>query len=249
MGWQLVDAIFDTELTPTQKLVLMAVCRRGPKDGTEQFASVRTLMGWTGYSEPTIRRALRQLRHLGYLVADGQTEGGSRPTTYRVEMTPTPITVIGVSERQGGAITLIGVYKEIESEENQDLNLNVLPSKPEWLRELIEDFEGPPVKVTVEKALEYQASKGLTDDRCAETVTGMMSKISWNEKAKHYELAKSGTGRATAYKNLWAVFRTWVARPQQALSNGYQSSGPLTSNDSNKYRLLAEQKAERERNR
>lgn len=242
MGFALQNAVLDSGLRPTWKLILVAMARWADDDGSNAFIGVAKVQKLTGFGQRAIKKNIHEMVEAGVLVVASGGGGRGNKTNYRIdlnsapetpyEMHPKPETVHDVPETVhdvpiNGAPNSTASLLTIE-------RLESTSTTPEWLRELLEDFEGPPVKVTVEKALEYQASKGLTDDRCAETVTGMMSKISWNEKAKHYELAKSGTGRATAYKNLWAVFRTWVARPQlaQASNNGYRPNASPARHDS-----------------
>jgi hypothetical protein len=71
VSYELVDATFAIGLPPTEKAVLLALCRHAHADGTGSYASVHTLAMEAGLGERTVKRALAALEARNYIVAEG----------------------------------------------------------------------------------------------------------------------------------------------------------------------------------
>src|SRR5262249_1134073 len=74
-----VDAVYGMKLTPVQKNVLIAISSRMRPDGTNLHQSVSALAEKTGFSQPTVSKALRELRAAGLLIATTLIAAGSAP--------------------------------------------------------------------------------------------------------------------------------------------------------------------------
>lgn len=73
--------VWQLTLTPTQKLVAIALADHCHDDGSEARPSQRTLMNKTGLSERTVRGTLQELVRLGVLSLD-RPAGQHRPNCY-----------------------------------------------------------------------------------------------------------------------------------------------------------------------
>jgi Helix-turn-helix domain len=72
-------AIFDDrDLTSSQRLVALAVCRHAGADGTRSHPGNDLLCKETGYSLNTVKSALKALRELGWIVQTYNGRGGNQ---------------------------------------------------------------------------------------------------------------------------------------------------------------------------
>jgi DNA-binding Lrp family transcriptional regulator len=85
VSYQLVDTVFYFGSSPTEKAVLLALCKHANRDGTNSFASVATIADETALSERTVQRALRALEKRkygeGYIMAVSGKKGGRKGLT------------------------------------------------------------------------------------------------------------------------------------------------------------------------
>jgi hypothetical protein len=75
------DAVWAMRLPPVQKFVLSVLCSRMRPDGTFLHQKVKTLVAKTGYTQPTVSKALGALRKAGLIVA-ATPVGNGHETTY-----------------------------------------------------------------------------------------------------------------------------------------------------------------------
>lgn len=68
MSVEVQNALWTLEMSPTQKLVLIALAKHAWDDGTHAFPSNGLLAAITGLNEKSVRRALVQLREWGLIV-------------------------------------------------------------------------------------------------------------------------------------------------------------------------------------
>jgi len=78
MSVKVMGAVFDLEISPNQKLVLLAYADHAHHDGTSVYPAAASIAKKTSYSIRSVRRIARELEGLGYLVDDGRGPHGTR---------------------------------------------------------------------------------------------------------------------------------------------------------------------------
>lgn len=82
MSVKIMGLVFDLELEPDEKLVLLAYADHASHDGGSIFPAVKTIAEKTGYSDRSVQRITHALQEKGLLVADGQ--GPHRTNRWRI---------------------------------------------------------------------------------------------------------------------------------------------------------------------
>ena len=69
--------VWDTDLKPTLRFVLLAYADHADHEGKSIFPSIKLVSNKTGFSERTIQSSTRELEQMGYLIPDGQGPMGT----------------------------------------------------------------------------------------------------------------------------------------------------------------------------
>jgi Helix-turn-helix domain len=102
-----MSAIFERDLPPTEKLVLLAMADHARDDGTGCYPSIATLSRKTSLSIRAVQKTMRGLEAAGYLISHGKSRGGRGVTTEytitldRGQRTLLPLSGRGRYERNG----------------------------------------------------------------------------------------------------------------------------------------------------
>lgn len=78
MSVKVMGAVFDLEIAPHQKLVLLAYADHAHHDGTSVFPAAALIAEKTSYSVRSVKRIARELEEDGYLIDDGRGPHGTR---------------------------------------------------------------------------------------------------------------------------------------------------------------------------
>lgn len=71
MSVKMMGAVWDTVMSPNEKLVLLAYADHADHKGNNIFPSIKLISSKTGYSERQVQRITKLLEQKGYLVTDG----------------------------------------------------------------------------------------------------------------------------------------------------------------------------------
>jgi DnaD/phage-associated family protein len=77
MSVKVMGLVWDLEMEPNEKLVLLAYADHASHDGTGIWPAVATIMKKTGYSERSVQAITRSLEEKGLLVEDGSGPKGT----------------------------------------------------------------------------------------------------------------------------------------------------------------------------
>lgn len=77
MSVKVMGIVWDSNLKPTDKFVLIAYADHASHDGTNVFPSIETIVKKTGFSERTVQGATRKLEEIGWLISDGKGKNGT----------------------------------------------------------------------------------------------------------------------------------------------------------------------------
>ncbi len=78
MSVKVMAQVWDSDLAPNHRLVLLAYADAAEHDGTKAFPGEERLAAMTGYSTPTIRRVTAELLKLGVLIQVKKGHPGQR---------------------------------------------------------------------------------------------------------------------------------------------------------------------------
>ncbi len=78
MSVKVMAQVWDSDLAPNHRLVLLAYADAAEHDGTKAFPGEERLAAMTGYSTPTIRRVTAELLDLGVLIQVKKGHRGQR---------------------------------------------------------------------------------------------------------------------------------------------------------------------------
>ena len=78
MSVKVMAQVWDSDLAPNHRLVLLAYADAAEHDGTKAFPGEERLAAMTGYSTPTVRRVTAELLKLGVLVQVKKGHRGQR---------------------------------------------------------------------------------------------------------------------------------------------------------------------------
>ena len=83
-----MGAVWEFNLPPVEKAVLLAMADHAQDDGTRCYPSVERIAAKTGFGERAIQGAIKELRKSGLLVLVGYERGGrSHATEYQIDVT------------------------------------------------------------------------------------------------------------------------------------------------------------------
>ena len=77
MSVKVMGLVWDLEINPNEKFVLLAYADHAAHDGTSIYPAVTTIAKKTGYSERSVQYITRDLEKAGYLVTDGEGVHGT----------------------------------------------------------------------------------------------------------------------------------------------------------------------------
>lgn len=80
-----MGAVFDLDIPPNLKLVLLAYADRAWHDGTNVFPSADWIAAKTSYSVRSVKRIARELEQAGLLIPDGRGPRGTRKWRIPIE--------------------------------------------------------------------------------------------------------------------------------------------------------------------
>jgi hypothetical protein len=86
---KLTSAAWTRAFTPSQQLVMQALCDHANDDGSRVFPGLRLIAGKTGYSERQAKRIIAELLKLGAIVLVTPATR-KRPNEYRVNLGAVP---------------------------------------------------------------------------------------------------------------------------------------------------------------
>jgi DNA-binding IclR family transcriptional regulator len=89
MSVKIMGLVFDSELSPNHKLVLLAYADHAKHDGTSIFPAIASIARKTSYSRRQVQRVTQELVEAGYLVADGHGPRGTNK--YRIPLEALPL--------------------------------------------------------------------------------------------------------------------------------------------------------------
>ena len=121
MSIQVMTQVWQSNLPPEQKYILLKLADYADDDGGHVYPSVATVARLTGVSERTVQRHLSAMREVGILEVTGQATQ-HRPTEYRIrgdKLTPladsgvTPVTARGDTGDVSG-VTPTSPYPSVE---------------------------------------------------------------------------------------------------------------------------------------
>jgi hypothetical protein len=98
-----MERVFDLSISPTEKLVLLAMADHASPDGSGCYPSVATLIKKTSLSRRCVQTAIRHMENVGFLVRVGQATGGRRLTTEYSISLDSAKKVIGKADRNSAA--------------------------------------------------------------------------------------------------------------------------------------------------
>jgi DNA-binding Lrp family transcriptional regulator len=84
MSVKIMGSVWDLDLPPKEKLLLMALADHASHDGSDVYPSLSRLAYKTQYSVRTVRRYMRKLEERGLLVKEEARPG--RTTVYRIDI-------------------------------------------------------------------------------------------------------------------------------------------------------------------
>src|SRR5690348_759995 len=106
MSGKLVDAIWELQLSRSEREVLQAMAGHANDDGTRVWPSVGLLVWKTDLSETQVHRVLRSLRARGLLVPVQYAQGGrGHATQYRIDLSAAPRKAPFTGPVKGATIT------------------------------------------------------------------------------------------------------------------------------------------------
>jgi hypothetical protein len=92
MSVKIMGAVWDMDLPPNEKLVLLALADHADHDGGNVFPSVPTVARKTGYSERQVQVIMRRLKDQGILVPVIVSKGGRKSSVYRIVLSGAVLT-------------------------------------------------------------------------------------------------------------------------------------------------------------
>jgi len=110
MSVKVMTAVFDSNLPPNEKFILLAYADHASDDGTRVYPAVDTIAKKTGYSKRTVQRITRQLEDAGFLIPDGKGKKGTNRWKIPLDMggvnlSPLPVAAVKSDiDDQGGDI-------------------------------------------------------------------------------------------------------------------------------------------------
>lgn len=120
MAW-----VWDLQLSPGEKLVLLAYADHADHEGGSIFPAIRTVAGKTGYSRRTVQSTTRRLEELGLLISEGEGPRGTNEYRLPLEEGGANTAPGATSQRPGGAV---GAAKGAQSAARGGANTAPKPS-------------------------------------------------------------------------------------------------------------------------
>jgi hypothetical protein len=136
-----MGAVFELEISASEKLVLLAMADHARDDGTGCYPSVETLARKTSQTRRGVQKIMRKLEENRGLIEPSKVSRGRRTTEYRI--------ILG--NREQGSLLVSGGNREPGSSQprtrkhstaNQETR-NREPGSPEPLRTVIEPSKEP----------------------------------------------------------------------------------------------------------
>ena len=210
MSVKIMGMVFDLEMDPERKFVLLAYADHADHDGGSIFPAVARIAKKTGYSERTVQRSTRTLEEEGYLVADGSgphgtnkwcipISGGEIRPTPRGD-SPTPLSAGLDDARVAPGVTKGAVGGDIamapESSFNHHSTVNIKPpsEKPDF------------VNMSINNALE------LREIRIYHSITGRTPGDGQWETIWQTIQGMRSAGQPTTYERLRPFYLEWCRR-------------------------------------
>jgi helix-turn-helix protein len=148
-----MGAVFELEISASEKLVLLAMADHARDDGTGCYPSIETLARKTSQSRRGVQKIMRKLEEIRGLIEPSKVSQGRRTTEYRITLgnrEQGSLLVAGVN-REPGSLLVTGANREPGSSQprtrkqptaNQETR-NREPGSPEPLRTVIEPSKEP----------------------------------------------------------------------------------------------------------
>jgi DNA-binding transcriptional MocR family regulator len=140
MTWRLLPAIWESDLLPLDKLVLLCLAKYSDSNGRNSKPAQDTISRLTGIGPRRVRTALATLKKRGLIVAEGKGRKGT--IAYRINL---PLANNGDSSRAAnvGTSVSLGRHRESYNPINKQLNNPSNSTSREYFDSSGSDYEGP----------------------------------------------------------------------------------------------------------
>ena len=221
MSVRLMAAVFDLEISSTEKLVLLAMADHARDDGTGCYPSIELLARKTSQSRRGVQKIMRRLEEERGLIAPSQISRGRRSTEYKITLEnrePRSLFARPSNREPGSSVQRIPFAPTANASAS-----NREPGSPEPLRTVIETSEG-----TSEQAAQGAASSARRSNSQPKTLSSSQARYSQTRtlinEAEKIIVADSDAGRTSDVADLRELLK-WVAARK-----GFDYDGQMVTN-------------------